>query len=139
MSRKDWLKIRTGKLWENQSLSNLAFAVFSFQIALKLKCIIFFEVTKIAFFPKKKHKNYLTGVWGLCPRPRTRDMEAEVENFCGSGKKVPLTLRPFLSNVKTLRYCNCLKKYTTKSKCLQSLWFDRSSFAKKHFQNLRFT
>ena len=30
------------------------------------------------------------------------DVEAEAANFCGSGKKVPLPIGPFKSNIKSL-------------------------------------
>ena len=36
MQKKDWFKIRVGKLWENKTFSNIALMVFSFQIALKI-------------------------------------------------------------------------------------------------------
>ena len=87
MSRKDWLKIRTGKLWENQSLSNLAFAVFSFQIALKLKCIIFFKVTKIAFFPKKKTQKLFNGGMGTLPSPQNQGYGSGSRKFLWKRKK----------------------------------------------------
>ena len=51
-----------------------------------------------------------------------------VEAEAGSGKRVPLPLWPFISNVKNLNVVQFFVKYTTKSEC----------FINRHLQTKRF-
>ena len=74
----------------------------------------------------------------FCVYIRGVEAEAvEAANFRGSGKRIPLPFKPFMSNVKNLNVVQVFVKYTTKSECFIDHHLQRNIFKGLWFTQIR--